>query len=148
MPTNDTILILGESYSSNMVKIEYLGRNLQGVSAIEWDKKRDIVFNKGLATHPFSYSKGSKEASAKITMDEKEYEAIVFAAQAKGLEDETDLPPSPLTISIIDDNKIMKVTTLHNVMMTGGNQKITNEAKGLEMECPLMTSHVTHKKGS
>jgi hypothetical protein len=75
-------MINGQSYGWTDVKINLLGRTLEGVSAIEYEDNVEMKNNIGKGNMPVSQTLGKYEAKASITIDMKEHTALLQALPA------------------------------------------------------------------
>lgn len=69
-------MINGIEYGWSDIKLNLLGRTVEGITSIEYSDTREKVNNWGRGSQPVSRGKGKYEAKAKITLSMKEVEAI------------------------------------------------------------------------
>lgn len=69
-------LINGIEYGWSDIKLNLLGRTVEGIMSIEYGDTREKINNWGYGSMPVSRGRGKYEAKAKLTLSMKEVEAI------------------------------------------------------------------------
>jgi hypothetical protein len=69
-------LINGNEYGWSDIKLNLLGRTVEGIMSIEYSDTREKTNNYGKGSRPVSRGKGKYEAKCKITLSMKEVEAV------------------------------------------------------------------------
>ena len=138
-----TINRLGQSYGWGDVKVSLFGRELVGITAVEYSKKSEVKAVYGQGTDPVSYGIGNNSYTGKITLDIKEVQGIMKAMNKPG-GDITQIPAFDVTVVIGDDStNDTFVDTLHECKFTEMGRTIKQNDQEWIMETPLYVSGIT-----
>lgn len=99
---------LGRAYDWQQCRIVLFGRELVGVTAIEYGVKKDVKNNYGAGGEPVSQGAGRKDYEGKIDLDIKEVLGILCAMGLPG--DLTDIPAFDVVVIWGDDTENVTVT--------------------------------------
>jgi hypothetical protein len=135
-----TVLINGQSYAWSDIKMELLGRLVQGVTAISYESKQEKVNNYGAGTEPVSRGRGKKEYESSITLEMKEVEAIQRAlGPGRSLE---DILPFDINIGFITDGNVPVKHTLRQVEFTNNKRDVSTGDTTIEVELELIVGGI------
>lgn len=96
-----TVNRLGQSYTWADVKLSIFGREVVGVTSVEYEEEQEVKAVYGQGVEPVGYGKGNKKYTAKITLDLKEVQGILNAV-GKG-SSITDIPVFDIVVVVGDD---------------------------------------------
>lgn len=138
------MLINGAAYTWSDIKVNMLGRDVQGITAVKYGRKRNKTNNYGAGSKPVSRGKGNVEFDCSITMEMKEVVALRAAAREKygegaGID---DIAATPIVIQFANNENQIVTVTLENAEFL---EDITDSKQGdtsIEIELPLIVSDI------
>lgn len=130
--------INSNAFDFNSLEISMLGNNsILEFSAIEYGVKQNKSNNYGRGGNPTSRARGNKEYSGSITLSMKEIVQIRQAAQSRGYDNLTEIPPFNLVVSYANGTDPTTTDILEfcefDEDMGGGAQGSTNLEKTLPL---------------
>lgn len=137
-------LINGTRHGWGSVKANFLGRTATGITAVSYEDKQEKVNNYGAGNFPTSRGLGKYEASAKITLDAYETDAIVrsLVAQEKGTRLQ-DIGPFDVVVTYLPEGSDGLVThVLRNCEFTSNKREVKQGDTRIEIEYELIISHI------
>jgi hypothetical protein len=140
------VKINGKQYSWADVRVNVLGRTLQGISEIDYDDQEDVTSVKGSGKYPLGYTQGNYKATAKMTLWMSEVEALSQSLpEGKRLQ---DIAPFDITVVYLDDETGNLVThTLKTCKITKRSQKAGNgNAEAIAVPLELFVSTINWNK--
>ncbi|MBX7241864.1 MAG: hypothetical protein K1X92_08950 [Bacteroidia bacterium] len=137
-----TINRLGQSYAWGDVKVSVFGRELVGITSVEYDKEKEVKAIYGQGVDPVAYGKGNNKYSGKITLDLKEVQGIMKAIGVPG-KDITDIPAFDIIVTTGDDiaNETI-VDVLQECLFTKIGKTIKQNDQEWMVELPLHVSGI------
>lgn len=137
------VLINGQSYGWSSISVKFLGRLVEGITAISYTTTREKTNNNGRGGVPVSRGRGSKTYEASMTLEMKEVRAII-ASLPKG-KDLTDIAPFEVVVSYIDAANLLVQDTLHNFEFTTHPQTAAEGDASILIELPGIISGISYK---
>lgn len=135
-------LINGIAYSWAQLKINILGANPAGITAISYKEKQEKQNNYGLGNQPVSRSRGKIEYEASISMYQSEVEALQAASPTGRIQ---DIPPFDIVSAFIPDGGKIVAHTLHNVEFMENGRDLKQGDMDVVVVLPLIISHISYK---
>jgi hypothetical protein len=136
-------MINGIEYGWSDVKVNLLGRTIEGVSKLEYGDKREKVNNYGRGSMPVSRGRGKYEAHAKITISMKEMEAIQNALpKGKRIQ---DIPMFDIAVSYDPEDGTSPIVnnTIQYCEFTDKKREVKNGDGEIEHELELIVGQIT-----
>lgn len=137
--TDRTPLINGEAYAYSNISVNILGVVLAGITMIDYAEEAEVVNNYGQGRRPVSRGHGKIEATASISIDRAEYNALVSASPNGSL---LDVPEFDIVVSYLPERSAPTVDIIKNCrfknMKGGAAEGDTNVIAELE----LVPSHI------
>ena len=134
-----TPLINGQAYSWVDITVNLLGVPLAGITAIKYEESGDPTNNYGAGRRPVSRGFGKIEATASMSIDRAELNALVAAAPNKNL---LDIPEFDIIVSYLPEGSAPTTDIIKNVRFknntSGASEGDTNVIADLE----LVPSHI------
>lgn len=94
----------GKVVGWNSVKVHMLGRDVEGITEVEYDDNMEIEGVKGAGAFDIGYGTGNYTAKASITLTEEERRAIL-SSLPKGVMIQ-EIPPFPIVVQYEYRNQI------------------------------------------
>lgn len=127
---------LGQSYAWGDVRLSLFGREVIGVTNIEYDVERELKENYGAGTEPVSSGVGNKKYKGSLSLDMKEVQGILAAMSFPG--DLTDIPPFDIIVSVGDDTANRTITdVLRDCRFKSMGRKMKQNDMEFSHEIPL-----------
>ncbi|MBO2009171.1 hypothetical protein [Hymenobacter negativus] len=133
-------LINGTAYAWADIRAQLLGQTVAGITAISYGVKQEKVNNYGAGNNPVSRGIGKREPNASITLEMKEVERIQAALPPGG--SLLDIKSFPIVISYVNPVNQLITHTLHNAEFTENKREIKTGDTNIEVELPLIISHI------
>ncbi len=96
----------GKMAGWNNLTVNFLGRDLEGISELEYNDSIDLEVVRGQGAYPIGYSEGNYEAKASITLFNEEWNALQLALPPGA--SMSDIPPAPVVVEYEYDGYKMK----------------------------------------
>jgi hypothetical protein len=137
-------LINGTRHSWGSIKTNLLGRTVSGISAVSYEDKQEKVNNYGAGNMPTSRGRGKYEATAKMTLDAYEVDAITRSVVASGQGTRIqDIAPFDVIVSYLPEGSDGLVThVLRNCEFTSNKRDLKQGDTRIESEYELILSHI------
>lgn len=140
---NDVCLINGVAYSWRDVKVRMLNRTVQGITAISYEQAQEKADNPGQGHYATSRGYGQKTANGSITLDLKEWAALIKAV-APG-KDLTDIAWFPIIVTFVNSAGEMEVHRLEKCeFLKQGIDQSTGKTR-TETTIPLIIGRIHFK---
>jgi len=135
-------LINGIEYGWSDIKINILGRTVEGISAIEYSDNVEKTNNYGRGRQPVSRSRGKYEAKSKVTLSMKEVEAIQRALPKNGRMQ--DIPMFDINIAFDPEDGSSPIVRdrIRHCEFTNKERKVKTGDGQIEHEFELVTGSV------
>ena len=139
-------LINGREYSYAQIRINIFGYTVEGISSVDYQKKRAVKGNYGRGDKIVSYGRGNIECSGKVKLSLIETLRIMAAIKAiKGLDaDLTDADPFDVEAVYVPDDATQVVVVdkiLSCMFMDDGRSAATGDTQ-LEHEYELFVGDI------
>lgn len=129
-----------QTYDFGSARVFLLGREVQGISGIEYSVSQEKGFNYGAGNQPVSVGRGRKTVESTLTLYGYELMALQQAVgQGKGIE---DIPAFDLVISYGNDPASLTTVTLKHCEFTGFSTSLDNENTSDEFEVPMIVAAI------
>lgn len=138
------MLINGISYGWADAKVTVLGREVIGITALDWDKKHDKTNNYGAGDEPISRGRGKKEYESSMTLEYKEVIGILDALEEG--EDLTDIAPFEIAVSFLNESNKTVNLTINDVEFKSSGLGMKTGDTSIEIELELIIGGITYKK--
>ena len=136
-------LINGTSYSWAQIVVNINGTPLIGITSISYTTTQEKTNNYGMGNRPTSRGRGRKETEASFTLRLAELEAL---RNSVGNRDILDIPPFDVVVSWLPEDTTIPVShTLKNAEFLSDPVEVNEGDTSIEVECPLIISHVEHE---
>lgn len=136
-----TPLVNGTRHSWASIRVNVLGRTVEGISAIEYEDKVAKENNYGSGSFPVSRGRGNYEATAKITLHAYEVDAIQKSI-GKGNR-LMNIPAFDITVSYLEEGNDKLIThVIRNCEFTNNKRGVSQGDTKSEVELELITSHI------
>lgn len=136
-------LINGESYSFSQIKLNILGANPVGVTAISYNDEETKENNYGLGRHPVSRGRGPIEYSASITMQLEEVKKLQEASPTGRIQ---DIPPFDIIVTYLPVGGVIKTDVIRNVEFTTNPVDASQGDTSIEVELELIVAGIDYNK--
>ena len=131
----------GKTYSAGDVKLNILGRTLDGISKLKYGIKQEKKNLYGMSREPVSRGRGNITYEGSITLKGFEYDALCRAVPNGG--SLKDIQPFTATPTYLDDTEsIIKSDRLRFVEFTGGTIELKGGDTDVEIECELIIGRI------
>lgn len=137
-----TPLINGTAYSWAQLKINILGANPAGITAISYKDKEEMQNNYGIGNQPVSRSTGKIEPEASISMHMTELEALQEASPSGRIQ---DIPEFDIVVSYIPKGGRIVTHTLHNCRFMENGRDLKQNDMEIVTDVPMILSHISWK---
>lgn len=135
-------LINGVAYTWSQIKLNLLGREVVGITAIDYSDKQEMQDNYGAGNYVVSRGIGKVMCEASITLEAAEVEALQFASPTGRIQ---DIPEFDIPISYINGDDELATHVLHNCRMKENKRSAKSGDMTIEVEIPLLVSHISWK---
>jgi hypothetical protein len=136
-------LVNGTAYSWVDITLNLLGIPVAGIVAISYDDEQEIEDNSGAGRFPVSRGYGGIKAQASITLHAEEVVAIQRSIPTGRLQ---DIPPFDIPVSYLPPNGNIATDVLKNVQFKKNSRDTKQGDKKIEVELPLVISHINWNK--
>jgi len=136
------ILINGQAYSWSQIKINILGRQVNGVTKISYSDKEEMQNNYGAGNRPVSRSYGKIECEAAVELYMEEIEALQKATATGRLQ---DIPEFDIVVSYQPNAGRIVNHTLHNARFMENGREPGTDDMAIKKEIPILISHISWK---
>lgn len=134
-------LINGLAYSWSQITCNILGRPVAGISKISYSEEQEMEDNYGAGNRPVSRGLGPIQASASITLDMNEVEALQAIAPNGRLQ---EIPPFDIIVTYVPGGQSRTVKhVIHNVQFKNNAREVEQGAMNIPVELELITSHIS-----
>ncbi|MBD3748938.1 MAG: hypothetical protein IE931_05535 [Sphingobacteriales bacterium] len=134
------IAINGELYSWSSVRVNLLGRNLNGIKAIEYGDQEEIKGVKGRGKKDIGYVRGNYTAEGKLTVEMSEIEVLNKSLPAGS--SIQDIEPFDIPVSYVLNNKLTTHVLKGCKFMSQKRGTNSGEVKEIEVELPLYVGEI------
>lgn len=136
-----TPLINGIRHSWGSIKVNLLGRTVIGITAIDYDDKQDKKNHYGGGTMPTHRGHGRYEATAKITLESYEVDAIQRALGfGKRLQ---DIEPFDVVVTFMPKGSDGLIThVIRNCEFLNNKRNMKEGDTNISVELDLLPSHI------
>jgi len=132
-------LINGVSYAYADIIVNIMGTTIAGITAIQYDDEQKKEDHLGAGRYPVARTYGEKKASASITLDILEVEALQTIAPGGDI---ASLPPFEITVCFLNQAGLLKTHKLKNVEFMKNSRTAKSGDMSLPVEMPLLVSHI------
>jgi len=132
-------LINGVSYAWADIICNILGTPVAGIKAVKYDDEQKKQNNWGAGRNPVNRTYGKKEATASITLDVQEVEAIA-ALTTDG--DICSIAPFDVVVCYLNNAGVLVTHKLKNAEFTKNMRDVKEGDMEIPVECALIISHV------
>lgn len=129
----------GEMIGWNNVTINILGRNIEGITELDYNDSQSVEAAYGNGRYPIGYSKGNIETTAKIVLFKEEVAAIEDSLPAGGRLQ--DIPPFPILVKYEYNGLVRKDIIQNCIFKNNGSNPKQNEGK-IEISFDLFATHI------
>lgn len=138
-----TPLINGVRHSWASIKMNILGNQVLGVTAINYGSATDIQNGYGAGQMPVDRGEGNYSATASVTLKKYEVERITAALPPGG--QLSDIPPFdiPIVFQPKGSDPLQKVI-LRNVQFISDDRSHSQGQTGLDVNLGLLPSHIDY----
>lgn len=139
---SSNILINGKEYSYSDVRVHFLGRTVEGISAVSYEDNVEKKNNIGRGNMPVSRTRGNYEAKSSITLSMKEVVAIQAALQpGQRLQ---DIAPFDIEVSYVDDNGTNRIVNdrIRNCEFTNNKRELKTGGDQFDTQFDLITGSI------
>jgi hypothetical protein len=138
-----TPLINGVRHSWASIRLNILGLSIQGLVSINYGSQTMIENHYGAGQLPVDRGEGNYQASASLTLRKYEVERI-YSALPPGSQ-LSDIPPFDIPVIFTQKGSDAQVKNiLRNVQFTGDNRSFSQGQTALDVELPLVISHIDY----
>lgn len=135
-------LINGIAYTWAQIKLNLLGREVVGIVSVEYSDKQEMQDNYGAGNYVVSRGIGKIMCEASITLEAAEVEAIQAAVPTGRIQ---DIPEFDIPISFMNDDELLTTHVLHNCRFKENKRSAKSGDMTIEVELPLLVSHIGWK---
>lgn len=136
------VLINGQAYAWSQIKVNVLGKAVNGIKSIEYDEKREMQDNYGSGDRPVSRSYGKMTTESKIELHMVEIEKLQEIAPDGDI---TRIPPFDIVVSFQPSNGRIVNHTLHNAQFKENGRKAAEGDMEITKEIPLQVSNISYR---
>ena len=123
----------------NDITTNMLGRDLEGITELAYDDKRDKANIYGAGGMPVGRGDGNYEAKASVTLSKEELTALQLSLEpGKRL---SDIAPFDIAVTYEYNGFIYK-DRIRNVEFTGKSIEVKQGDKSIATKCDLIVSHI------
>ncbi len=136
------VLINGIEYGWSDIKVNFLGRTVQGITSIKYGNKRDKQNNYGAGPDPVSRGRGNNVPNCSMSLSMKEMEAIQNAIpRGKGIE---SIPPFPIIVSYDPEDGSSPIITdrILAAEFTGKEREVKQGDGEIIHECEMIVGKI------
>lgn len=134
-------LINGKSYSWSDIKLILFGQRVVGITSIDYEEEQEKENIYGAGNSPVSRGTGNKKPTASITLSSEEVSALEAAAPNGNV---CDIPMFDIVVNYTNNNRT-ETHVLKNCEFTKDSRKSKQNDKSIEVEMPLILSHIVWK---
>jgi hypothetical protein len=139
MPQTTLINRFGKIAGWNSKKVNILGRNIEGITKIQYTDNQEMNPEYGAGGYPVGYSEGNYQATASVTLFMEEIIALQKSL-TPGLRLQ-DIPPFDIVVSYTYNNMLVKDIIRNCKFKNNGREVGQGEGKVL-VEMELLCSHI------
>lgn len=136
------VLINGQAYTWAQIKVNVLGRQINGIAKISYKEKEEMQDNFGAGNRPVSRSYGKITAEGSMELHMEELEALQAATPDGRIQ---SIPEFDIVVSYQPNQGKIVNHTLHNCRMMENGREASNEDMLIKTEIPLLISHISFK---
>jgi hypothetical protein len=129
----------GELIGWASMTFNMLGRDLEGITAVEYSDEKAIESAYGAGSMPVGYVTGNYSATASVTVYKDELVALMKSLPP-GLRIQ-DLPPVPMVVNYEHGDQIFK-DVLQNVKFKNAGTTLTQGEGKVEVKLDLYITHI------
>lgn len=133
-------LINGTAYSWSQIKLNILGANPTGVTAIDYSEEQEIQNNYGIGNNPVSRGYGAIKPEASITMHMAEVEQLQALTDTGRIQ---EIPEFDIVVSYLPENGNIVTHTLHNCRFKTNKRDVKQGDMELTTQINLVISHIS-----
>jgi hypothetical protein len=137
-----TPLINGQSYSWSRIEFNILGATVAGITAIKYEDKQEMQNNFGAGNRPVSRGYGKIECEGSVTLEMAEVEALQSVSKTGRLQ---DIPEFDIIVAYVPESGPKRTHKLRNCRFKENKREIKTGDMTIEVEIPLMLSHIDWK---
>lgn len=134
-------LVNGVEYAWVDITVNILGRQVPGITSIEYGDSREKQNNFGAGTNPVSRSRGKRvPENVKMTLYKSEMQGLQAIAPNGNID---DIPPFDIVVSYTNSEQVNVTDTIKNCEFMGNKRSASEgSAEGIKVELELICSHV------
>lgn len=137
--------INGTRHSWASIEITLFGRIVTGITGIDYSQEQEKEDFYGQGSNPVHRGKGNKKATANLKLYKYEVDAILSAAGAG--KDLTDIDKFNIAVTYLPTGADTLVTdVINNAEFTKDTRSMKSGDKMIEVDLPLICSHITYNK--
>jgi hypothetical protein len=136
---NRPVLINGIAYSWSDINVNILGVLVSGISAINYEDEQEIEDNYGAGRLPVSRGYGEIKTTGSITLHVEEVVALQKVIPTGRLQ---DIPPFDIPVTYLPVSGVVTTDILKNVQFKKNVRNPKQGDKKIEVEIPLIISHI------
>lgn len=135
-------LVNGTAYSWSQIKLNILGVNPVGVTAISYNETEEMEDNMGLGNRPVSRGYGGIETEGSITMHMEEVESLQDASPTGRIQ---DIPEFDIVVSFLPRGGVIRTHVLKNCRFKTNGRDMSQGDMAIEVECELQIAEIKWK---
>lgn len=136
---DQTPLVNGQAYAYADIIVNILGTPIAGITEIKYEDNQEITENFGAGRFPTSRGFGTIEATASISIDRAEFNALINAAPGKRLQ---NIPEFDITVSYVPDASTPVTDIIRNCRFKKGQGGAAQGDSNVVAELELAVSHI------
>lgn len=137
-----SLLINGTSYSWSQIKLNILGQNPQGFTAIKYNDELEIEDNYGGGQFPVSRGYGNYKAEGSITLHMSDIESLIQSAPDGMLQ---KIPPFDIVVSFLPEDGVIVNHTLIACSFMNNGRDMQQNSKLFTTELNLKIAKIKWK---
>ena len=135
-----TPLVNGKRHSWASIRVNVLGRTVEGISAISYSDKVEKANNYGVGNMPVSRGRGNYEAEATITLFAYEVDAIQKSIPGKRLD---EIPAFDISVTYLAEGNDKIVNhVIRNCEFQSNKRDVKQNDTNIEIDLDLIVSHI------
>jgi exosome complex RNA-binding protein Csl4 len=139
MAVDQTPLVNGQAYAWVDIQVNIEGVPLSGITSVKYEEKAAIEDNYGAGRRPVSRGHGKIEATASISIDRAELNALISSAPNKNL---FNIPEFDIVVAYLPDGSRPTVDTIKNCRFMNIQGGAAEGDSNVIAEIELKTSHI------
>lgn len=132
-------LINGTAYSWSQIILTLFGQAVAGVTQINYSDVEEMEDNKGAGKYPVSRSYGGYSATAQITLEMAEVEALQAAVPDGRLQ---SIPEFDIIVSYLPEGGVIANHTIKNCRFKNNGRETSTDNMRVVVQLDIQTSHI------